>query len=158
MLCPKQRAGLRRSGGPPGKAGGGQLGKGPEYQTKQLGFHQEDSREHSKVSAHGRDVATAGPEHSTAKFRAEAEQPGAAPAVLSGSKALFQTSETARIMPDDLCLFNSLLLNQILLFCIGCATTVLVTGASVGEMSLQMLVGWVCEELGVGEGGRDHLV
>lgn len=92
MLCPKQRAGLRRLGGPPGKAGGGQLGKGPEYQTKQLGFHQEDSREHSKVSAQGRDVATAGPEHSTAKFRAEAEQPGAAPAVLSGSKALFRTS------------------------------------------------------------------
>lgn len=55
-------------------------------------------------------------------------------------------------MLDDLCLFNSLLLNQILLFCIGCATTVLVTGASIGEMSLQMLVGWVCEELGVGVG------
>lgn len=70
-------------------------------------------------------------------------------------------------MPDDLCLFNSLLLNQILLFCIGCATTVLVTGASIGEMSLQMLVGWVCEELRVGVGyvrnsgwewGGDHLV
>lgn len=51
-------------------------------------------------------------------------------------------------MPDDFYLLNLLLLNQILLFWVGCATTVLVTGAGVGEMSLQMLVGWVCGKLG----------
>ena len=49
-------------------------------------------------------------------------------------------------MPADFCLLNLLLLSQILLFWLGCATTVLVTGAGVGEMALQMLVGSVCGE------------
>ena len=53
-------------------------------------------------------------------------------------------------MPADVCLHNLPSLSPILLSCSGCATTVLVTGAGVGEMVLQMLVGSVCRETGVG--------
>lgn len=49
-------------------------------------------------------------------------------------------------MPADVCLHNLPSLSLILLSCSGCATTVLVTGAGVGEMVLQMLVGSVCKE------------
>ena len=45
-----------------------------------------------------------------------------------------------------ICLLNLPSLSPILLSCSGCATTVLVTGAGIGEMVLQMLVGSVCRE------------
>ena len=65
---------------------------------------------------------------------------------------------------DSLLLHPQLALTQpSLLIWLGCATTVLVTGAGIGEMVLQMLVGlvggvlWVCVCVGGGGSGSTPL-
>ncbi|XP_008563228.1 PREDICTED: major facilitator superfamily domain-containing protein 4-like [Galeopterus variegatus] len=62
--------------------------------------------------------------------------------------------ETTWIMTADFRLPNLPLPNQTLLFLLGCATTVLVTGAGIGEMVLQMLVGSIFQA----QGGYSFLV